>query len=192
MKASITCINLIKGSAKQESLLKNFCSQMGEAHFRLLLHTEVRWLSKRNCLDRLVELYDTLDEFLADRNEMDILRGDEGKAQCCYLADIFGKLNGLNAELQGTNKTLLNSKTKIFGFVTRVRQYRVELSRHEFVNFVRLSSCNDVSDRALNVITSHLHSMVIDFMQRFVDLSEMDFPGWLTQNKLVDLSDVEQ
>ena len=68
----------------------------------------------------------------------------------------------------------------------------MELSRREFVNFVRLSSCDDVSDRVFNVITSHLQSMVTDFMQRFVDLSEMDFPKWLTQYKLVDHGDVEQ
>ena len=135
---------------------------------------------------------DTLDEFLADRKEMGILRGDEGKAQLCYLADIFGKLNSFSAELQGTNKTPLDSKTKIFGFVSRVCQYRVELSWGEFVNFVHLSSCDDVSDRVFNVITSHLQSMVTDVMQRFVDLSEMGFPGWLTQYKLVDLGDVEQ
>ena len=68
----------------------------------------------------------------------------------------------------------------------------MELSWREFVNFVRLSSCDDVSDRVLNVITNHLQIMVTDFMQRLVDLSEMDFPGWLTQYKLVDLGDVEQ
>ena len=56
--------------------------------------------------------------FWQTQNEMNILRGDEGKAKLCYLADIFGKLNGLNAELQGTNKTLVDSKTKIVGFVT--------------------------------------------------------------------------
>jgi len=63
MKAAITYTNLIKASAKQERLFKDFCSQTDEVHVRLL--TEVRWLSKGNCLDRLVELYDTLDEFLA-------------------------------------------------------------------------------------------------------------------------------
>ena len=112
MKAAITCINLIKANAKQERLFKDFCSQMDEAHVQLLLHTEVRWLSKDNCLDRLVELYDTLDKFLADRNEMDILRGNEGKAQFCYLADIFGKLNCLNAELQGTKRPFWIQKLK--------------------------------------------------------------------------------
>jgi len=87
----------------------------------------------------------------------------------------------LNAELQGTNKTPLDSKSKIFSFVTRVRQYKGEISRCEFVNSIRLSSCDDVSNRVLNVITSHLQSIVTDFIQRFVGLSEM-----------VDLGDVEQ
>ena len=47
----------------------------------------------------------------------------------------------------------------------------MELSRREFVNFVRLSSCDDVLDRVSNVIASNLQSMVTDFMQGFVDLS---------------------
>ena len=59
MKAAIPCINLRKANAKQECLFKDVCSQMDDAHVQLLLHTEVRWLSKGNWLDRLVELYDT-------------------------------------------------------------------------------------------------------------------------------------
>lgn len=190
MKAVIKCINSIKANAKTERLFKAFCEDMEESHVRLLLHTEVRWLSKGNCLARFVELFDRLDEFLANRDEMAALRGNEAKVQLFYLSDIFAKLNALNADLQGRNKTLLDAKIKIFGFVTKLRQYRAELSRREFDSFISLSKC-DVSDETLTVIVNHIDSMITDFSQRFVDLEGMKFPSWVTQYSLVELSEVE-
>ncbi|GFX32885.1 protein FAM200A [Trichonephila clavipes] len=56
----IKCVTLIKASAKCERLLKLFCEEQNEDHVRLLLHTEVRWLSKGNCLKIFMELFDTL------------------------------------------------------------------------------------------------------------------------------------
>ena len=41
-----------------------------------------------------------------------------GKAFVSYLADIFEKLNILNKQLQAINKTLVDAKAKIFGFIT--------------------------------------------------------------------------
>ncbi|GFS60408.1 SCAN domain-containing protein 3 [Trichonephila clavipes] len=66
----IKCVNVIKASAKCERLFKLFCEEQNEDHVRLLLHTEVRWLSKGNCLKRFMELFDTLSDFLNDKPEM--------------------------------------------------------------------------------------------------------------------------
>ena len=55
MNLVVKCINSIKASAKQERILKLFCEENSEAHVRLLLHPEVRWLSKGNCLKRFME-----------------------------------------------------------------------------------------------------------------------------------------
>ena len=87
-------------------------------HVRLLLHTEVRWLSKGNCLRRLIELFEPLSEFLKDKSEMTLLMTtDDDKAYVSYLADIFEKLCSLNKQLQGADATLCDAKAKIFGFV---------------------------------------------------------------------------
>jgi hypothetical protein len=48
LNAVIKCISSIKSSAKSERLFKLFCEEQNEEYFRLLLHTEVRWLSKEN------------------------------------------------------------------------------------------------------------------------------------------------
>nr|XP_021004657.2 SCAN domain-containing protein 3-like [Parasteatoda tepidariorum] len=66
----IKCINAIKANAKCERLFKLFCEEQNADHVRFLLHTEVRWLSKGNCLKRFMELFDTLSGFLRDKPEM--------------------------------------------------------------------------------------------------------------------------
>ncbi|GFX20645.1 protein FAM200A [Trichonephila clavipes] len=116
----IKCVNVIKASAKCERLFKLFCEEQNEDHARLLLHTEVRWLSKGNCLKRFMELFDILSDFLNDKPEMKHLLTIDGKAFVSYLTDIFEKLNILSKQLQGTNKTLVDAKARIFGFITNI------------------------------------------------------------------------
>lgn len=70
MKKVIKCINSIKANAKCERLFKLFCEEQNADHVRLLLHTEVRWLSKGNCLKRFMELFDALRDFLSEKPEM--------------------------------------------------------------------------------------------------------------------------
>ncbi|GFU58289.1 SCAN domain-containing protein 3 [Trichonephila clavipes] len=57
-------------------------------------------------------------DFLSDKPEMKHLKTVDGKVFVSYLTDIFEKLNLLNKQLQRSNKTLVDAKTKIFGFVT--------------------------------------------------------------------------
>lgn len=117
LKSVIKCINTIKANAKCEHLFRQFCEDKNADPMRLLLHTEVRWLSKGNCLKRFVELFDVLSEFSRDKPEMKQLLTIDDKAFVSYLADIFEKLNMLNKQLQGANKTLVDAKANIFGFI---------------------------------------------------------------------------
>ena len=117
--AVIKCINIIESNHGTEPLLTAFCHEMEKSHVRLLLHTEVRWLSKGNDLERFVEMFDTLQAFLTDTEETIMLRRNDGQGNITYLADIFGKLNILNSELQVKNKTLFDAKIKIYGSMSK-------------------------------------------------------------------------
>jgi hypothetical protein len=44
--AAVQIINYIKASAKNYRIFTTVCEEMGSDHTSLLLHTEVRWLSK--------------------------------------------------------------------------------------------------------------------------------------------------
>lgn len=67
-----------------------------------------------------MELFEELSDFLSDKPKMLHLQTVDGKAYLCYLADILKKLNMLNKQLQGRNKSLIDVKAKIFGFISLI------------------------------------------------------------------------
>ena len=189
MMTVIKCINYIKSNPKTERIFTRFYRDMEGLEMKLLLHTQVRWLSKGKCLDRFVEMYDVLCNFFDTELFSDLWQTDS-KALVHYLADIYGKLNVLNLSLQGANKTLVDAKSSIFGFVTRLRLLRSEVGRREFRAFQRLSECS-VSDTVLVTICNHLHQLAEDFESRFSDLKLMVFPDWVTQPFMCNLESLE-
>ncbi|KFD48214.1 hypothetical protein M513_10928 [Trichuris suis] len=64
----ISAVNKIKSKSLNERLFSQLCEANDEDFNRLLLHTEVRWLSKGTCLRRFYSLFDTVLEFLGDAN----------------------------------------------------------------------------------------------------------------------------
>ncbi|XP_066981037.1 protein FAM200C-like [Macrobrachium rosenbergii] len=106
----IKAVNLIKKSALQDRLFQQLCEKNNEELERLVLHTEVRSLSKGNCLHRFVALWDSVISFLSGTE----LGQKLVDAKCnIYLSDIFEKLNVLNKELQGNDSTLFSCKEAI-------------------------------------------------------------------------------
>ena len=92
----IKCINSIEANSKPERLFQKFCEANYADHVRLLLHIEVRWLSKGNCLRKFMEVFEPLSEFLKNKSEILFLMTTDGKAHVSYLADIVEKLCSLN------------------------------------------------------------------------------------------------
>jgi hypothetical protein len=102
----------------------------------LIMHTEVRWLSKGKSLTRLVELWKVVTQFLDNLN----LRLSSSTAkqklkaarltsaisdktitsQIFYQADIFGHINELNLYLQGRKSYFITDCAKIQSFVTKL------------------------------------------------------------------------
>ena len=68
------------------SVFQNFCMDFEESHIKLLLHKEVRRLSKGNCLSRFVELFNEIMAFLPDFQDERQLHAKDGKS---FVADTF-------------------------------------------------------------------------------------------------------
>lgn len=139
LNTAIKAINKIKAHALNDRLFRQLCGENDEAFERLLLHTEVRWLSKGNCLGRLCELFQTVLDFLqcvdADLKEKLL----SCRADIHYLADFFGKMNEVSLKLQGEAVTLVHSKATVRSFLAKLDLYKNNLGRRQLNNFNHLT-----------------------------------------------------
>ena len=113
----ITVVNKIKSSALNDRIFRQPCHENETEFERLLFHTEVRWLSKGNCLSRFCSLFDTIVEFLEKANPQLIKDDQKAKFDVAYLSDIYDKFNAMNLQLQGSVVTLIKCKTVICSFI---------------------------------------------------------------------------
>ncbi|XP_060796340.1 zinc finger BED domain-containing protein 5-like [Neoarius graeffei] len=118
LNQSVKMINLIKSRPLNSRLFEVLCQEMGSEHEQLLLHTEVRWLSRGRVLQRLYELRDEVKRFLTQINSDLAKNLDDPLWLAClsYLVDIFDRLNGLNLSLQGRETHILLLAEKVDAF----------------------------------------------------------------------------
>ncbi|XP_057667215.1 zinc finger BED domain-containing protein 5-like [Diorhabda carinulata] len=91
MDEAVKIINFIKSRPLQSRLFSLLCEDYGSKHKTLLLHTEVRWLSRGKTLTRLFELKVELQMFLSDTsfNLKDRLYDKTWMFRLSFMADIF-------------------------------------------------------------------------------------------------------
>ena len=142
----IKAVNKIKAHALNTCLFKQLCNENDKAFERLLLHTEVRWLSKGNCL----EFLQSCDPDLA--KEVTAVKND-----IAYLSDIFAKFNELNLSLQGNKVNLIKVKSALSGFKNRLVLCQRNLARHKFFQFSSLQQL-DTSDKGISDVDVETYS----------------------------------
>lgn len=69
LNTAVKIVNYIKTRPLQARLFRKLCEEMGSLHTSLLLHTEVRWLSRGKVLTRLVELRHEVLIYLEGKTE---------------------------------------------------------------------------------------------------------------------------
>ncbi|GBN82281.1 Zinc finger MYM-type protein 6 [Araneus ventricosus] len=92
----------VQADSTNTRLFRSLCEDMGSLHTTLLLHTEVRWLSRGNVLTRLFELRHEVEMFSEDHPFTLSSKFYESEClqQLAYLSDIFSYINKLNLGLQ--------------------------------------------------------------------------------------------
>ncbi len=158
----VKIINLIKSRPLNSRFFGVLCQEMGSGHEQLLLHTEVRWLSRGRVLQRLYVLREEVKWFLTE------IKSDLAKhlddtmwlASLSYLVDIFDRLNGLNLSLQGRETHILLLADKVHAFTQKLDLWHDRISRGNCDMFPSLA------DFITDAGTSH------DFSSLFQSASE--------------------
>ena len=178
---AVKAINYVKANSKNDRLFRQLCKENDEEYERLLLHTEVRWLSKGESLARYCELQNSVVDFLGEDSDLakDVIACSQDTS---YLADFFEKINIATNKLQGKNITLVQSKTVIRGLINKLELYQQTLSRKDFHHFSRLSKMShNVTDNHLLVYVEHLKAVREDMNVRFKDLLDLEVFPWLVE-----------
>ena len=119
---TVKMVNLVKARPLSSRVFSALCNEMGSDHVTLLLHTEVRWLSRGKILTLFFELQDELKVFFTDHpfHLSDRLHDDEWLTRLAYLGDVFSRLNELNLGLQGLSATIFNLRDKIEAMIKKL------------------------------------------------------------------------
>uniref|UniRef100_A0A8C1M8T8 C2H2-type domain-containing protein n=1 Tax=Cyprinus carpio TaxID=7962 RepID=A0A8C1M8T8_CYPCA len=126
---AVKVINFVESRPLNHRLFERLCHDSGAEHQQLLLHTDVRWLSKGKALQRLLELRNEVSAFLAEHSHplVVMLENTDWVARLAYLADFFSKLNNLNLTLQGKDTHILNMYDKVCGFMKKIKLWESKL-----------------------------------------------------------------
>lgn len=108
LDATVNMVNYIKQCPLKSRMFAKLCeNNMQKDHVTLLLHTEVRWLSRRKVLTRVFELREELLLFFKDNNKAsfsDCLEDTQWLLKLPYLADIYQHLSTSITSMQGPPK----------------------------------------------------------------------------------------
>ena len=195
LQVFIKAVNKIKTSPSNDRLFRKLCQEKDEEFQRLLLHTEVRWLSKGNCLRRLHDLFDTVVKFLqkVDANLSKEL--SNRRVDLAYLSDVFDKLNELNLKLQGKQVNLIKAKSVVMGFINKLTLFKQNMGRRELCHFPKLQEMlekNELKDENVRIYCSHLGCMTEEMTTRFKDLSNLVISDWIINPFLADSQQAQQ
>jgi hypothetical protein len=120
-------------------LFKILTDELDVEYGNLMLHSEVRWLSKGKVLQRFVELLPEIKLFLESRNETYEELNDHGwLSDLSFLTDITTKMNKLNLELQGKQRTLFELIGSVNAFQSKLNLWISQIKECNFSHFPNL------------------------------------------------------
>ena len=161
----------------QNRVFKQMCEFMDSGHKSLLLHTEIRWLSRGKVLTRIFELRKELMSYFQGSkfHLSDRLTNPDWLLKLAYLADIFSKLNETCVRLQGRELSVFQAQDKMTSLLRKLQFWSSVAGKKTFTCFTHLSELieefgENLPDTIASEIEDHLSSLTESVQEYFPNL----------------------
>ncbi|KAK0142715.1 General transcription factor II-I repeat domain-containing protein 2A [Merluccius polli] len=180
MTPVIRIINSIRAKAKQHRIFKLFLEECSAEYGDLLLHTEVRWLSRGKILQRFLSLLGEIKAFMETREEDTTLLSDaEWLLDLAFLTDVTEKINHLNIQLQGKGKNICDMISAVKAFSAKLSLYIQQVKNKRFQHFPSVSKMLESHTGAVSVLNVSKYCDLLsrlgqEFADRFSDFEKLE------------------
>uniref|UniRef100_A0A672PGZ3 DUF4371 domain-containing protein n=1 Tax=Sinocyclocheilus grahami TaxID=75366 RepID=A0A672PGZ3_SINGR len=200
MDTVVKVVNLIRARPLIHRRFIALLDEIDSAYEDLILHSEVRWLSRGKVLQRFLAVLPKIVHFvnaIGEEERFPVLRDNEWKTNVAFLADVTAHLNKLNLQLQSDEKHVDALLGCVESFKMKLGLYTAQLKDGDFTPFPLLNdACEgvlDIQQRERFVKTvSQMHEKFIsrfsDFLKKIKDLAAtFSLSRWALENELMDV-----
>ena len=181
MSTIVKLVNFLRcNSSLQHRLFRSFLEEFSAEFGDLLLHNDVRWLSKGCVLERFWNLREDVAEFLQSLKTkkaaefLTFIQDSDKVALLAFLVDIMGHLNTLNLSLQGADKTVVELQQKCFAFENKINIFINDLEGGNMLHFPNLKRCVTTDQpECFRLMSTFLHNLKVEFEERFQDFRKL-------------------
>ena len=193
----VNTVNFICARALNHCLFQVLCEDIGAAYIHLLYYTEVRWLSRGQVLNRVLQLRQEIVIFMREKcNELaDYFSDPVFVARLAYTSDIFGHLNDLNMSLQGSSVAIIEAAERISSLREKLRLLSNSVEKRSFVNFPELAQILADDDAQIDLcstlvvdIKGHINTLSGRFDRYFPNLS---VDPWIQNTFTIPIDDID-
>lgn len=171
-------VNFIKMRPLKSRIFKQLCQAMEANYECLLLHTEVRWLSRGKVLNRVLQLKNELLVFFETENlekYSKLLKNDNWCNILAYLADLFAFLNTINTSMQGRQENILTSTDKLCAMKKKILLWKTRITED---NIEMFPSMHEIDEPMVSLIKEHLSKIEENFEKYFPFLNTEQY-DWI-------------
>ncbi|XP_023243760.1 general transcription factor II-I repeat domain-containing protein 2-like [Centruroides sculpturatus] len=170
----VKIVNSIRARPLQSRLFKILTDELDAEYGTLMLHSEVRWLSKGKVLQRFVDLLPEIKLFVESRDETyEELNGHVWLSDLSFLTDITAKINKLNLELEGEQRTLFQLIGSVNAFQSKLNLWISQIKGCNFSHFPNLQNYIHKYKK----IESDKYSENLAELKNNFEIRFSDFPG---------------
>lgn len=182
MDVAMKIVCSVRARSLQRRLFRVYLEEADAEHTDLLLHTDVRWLSRGKFLARFTELLPEIKDFLKFSKHVQYhakLEDHQWLLDLSFLTDLTGELNDLNLELQGKDKDVVNMMSSVNMFKSKLQLMSRRLQRGDLRNFPHMQAelqrqGKDITQLDSACYEEHVQNILSEFERRFTDFASIE------------------